>query len=1279
MDKDINNFETPTVVIPESTPPREKDTLDGYLEKYRNYDIETVDKLNLHHIKDLQEKFDKGDVDQDLSRNDIAAAFKELEDATEIPSDENNRKQVGIMSRVVWAGMRDAVLNTNELIPELPLLKNVGIGGGGIAGKTKEQVGEKLQGKVKEGEEPKGILESLGKSIVQFNTAFVPTYKLVSKGIKNPLYAGAVSGAISSFLAFKGADGNIVDISKEYPELYKKLPDFLKGKEGESEFEARIRNTVVGEAVGAIQAPVVKSILGRFKVFKDWYQTEEAVIHFQKKRDARSDFYDKALKSDEFINKPPIDRQPKMTFDDMNELARESSLGFEQLLQTKTPDHTIAKTKNEMIGEGVRAIQIRDEAFNQFSSAIPEYKALLKNGVDGTADNILKEVSKLKQIDEAVKNRPHLAETMEYASKTQSTGVINTMLDNWARFENRDKNKVASLLLDIAELKEPEALKTFTDGLAKTSPELFSRVLVDHAYYSALSGMSTHTTAAISNSVLDPYIWSPLQKTVASGLNTVRDVISRYNINRKIKNLSKEEVSALSTKIKDRSFLENYIGRELTDNESKAFAVGKLKLKEVADSSIKLPGSVKEDFVREIANQKINNGILGYFTETPGRDTYIKEALIGLKSESESMADILIHTAKSMAKPSGYKYTVKSILNPGELLKAGVKDVVAKTARTLIDEDTIKHIDNLESIASKASQMRIDKGVQTEGVGSNTLNILKHKLEFNKGFLDSTSYLIAQATTWLRRNTIDPNAILTTLDDIGKAAAQHSTIKQLAYSRAMKEGLGGFASDTRQQEIITEALKKANGDFMYAADDFIHDIQKQAINKGEARTFTSDPSEGVLKTLLYDAPNKLDDAFSKVGIPLGSMVMLFRKTPLNMLNWAFERLPIAPLTTNFKNTLQYGSAREKDAVMANWVLGSAVVVFAYALGLDGKIIGSGLDRKSRDGAMSLHLPTSNAIKIGDRYLSLQKLQPYSTLLTAPATLSELWRAYPEHYDTDVQVEDLTKQVLAVSTLGLGNFISDMSNMRGTGELIKAISTGNTEGVLNLIANFEALMAVPNFVTQFTSQMQEHVQLADGLIEKIQVRLGMGTVDKTTFFGEPMNKPKHIVPGFLPFEYFPLYEKENNSVVRKILEGSVAAAYPLISPRNVHGKSLHRYTPRQYQKLIDILNNGEYMMSNTEYYSSLMLDKSGEYNDIFMSLLVDSHEHNREPETLAIRHSAQKMLQSANEQRVEQAKFILENIDDEVKRNVRDATEKRFEKNISINRNLQNIIGSYNVK
>ena len=190
---------------------------------------------------------------------------------------------------------------------------------------------------------------------------------------------------------------------------------------------------------------------------------------------------------------------------------------------------------------------------------------------------------------------------------------------------------------------------------------------------------------------------------------------------------------------------------------------------------------------------------------------------------------------------------------------------------------------------------------------------------------------------------------------------------------------------------------------------------------------------------------------------------------------------------------------------------------------------------------------------------------------------------------------------------------------------------------------------------------------------------MGTVDKTTFFGEPMDKPKQIVPGFLPFEYYPLYEKENNSPVRKILSGSVAAGYPLISPRNIHGQSLYIYTPQQYQKLIDILNNGKYMVSNTEYYSSLMLDKNGEYNETFLSLLADSHESNNSPEALETRRSVQKMLKAVNENRVSQAKFILENTDDDVKSKVMDATEKRFAKSISIDRNLQNIVGPNNVK
>ena len=890
----------------------------------------------------------------------------------------------------------------------------------------------------------------------------------------------------------------------------------------------------------------------------------------------------------------------------------------------------------------------------------------------------MNEIAKLKGIDEAVKNRPHLAETMAYASKVESTGIVNSLVTHWQRFEGRDKNKVASLLLDMAELKEPEALKSFTNGLAKTSFELFSQVFLDHAYFSTLSGMSTHSVAAISNSVVDPYIWSPLQKTAASGLSTVRDVVSKYSVMNKIKSLSKQDVSTLSTKIKDREFLERYIGRGLSDKEQQAFSVGKLKLEEVAKSALELPPTVKSDFVHEIANQKMNKGIIGYFTETLGKDTYLKEALIGLKAETESMADILIHTAKSMAQPSKYDYSLKGLKNPGEMLKAGVKDVVAKATRPFLSDETLRHVDNMESIAAKASTMRIDRGVQTEGVTRGSLDIVKHKLALDPGFINSCSYRLAQTTTWLRRNTIDPNAVLSTLDDIGKGAAQHATIKQMAYARAMKEGLSGAASEMRQQEVISSALKRANGDFMLASDDFIRDVQKQAINRGETRTFTNAPEEGYLKTLLYDLPNKLDDATSKVGIPLGSIMMLYKRTPLNMLSWAFDKLPTAPLTTKFQEALKSGG-RAADDAMANWVLGSSVMVGVHALGLDGKIIGSAGGRKERDVRSSLHEPASNSIKIGDTYFSLQKLQPYSTLLTYPITLSEIMRMHPEHNDDEV-VDDLANQVISIATMGIGNLVADFNNMRGTGELIKAVSTGNMEGVGSLLENFAASMIVPNFVTQFTSHMQEHVQLAEGLVDKIKIRLGMGTVDKTTFFGEPMDKPKQIVPGFLPFEYYPVYEKENETNVHKILRASVAAAYPLISPRNIHdSKSMYKYTPQQYQKMIDILNDGKYMPSNTEYYSALMLDKNGEYNSNFLQLLVNDQEGVKSDENTFTRVSLQNLLQSVNRDRIMQAKYILQNTDAELRSNLADATEKRFVKNISPDRNLQNIVGPVNVK
>lgn len=1282
MNENMNGFEQPEVTIDEPIVPREKDKLDGYIEKYREYDSNTVDKLNLHHIKDLQEKHDNGQIDLDLSRDDIANAFKELEDTTEIPSDEVNQKQAGVMSRTIYAGMRDAALSVNELLPEIPYLKDIGIGGG-VIGKTKEQVSEKIDKKLgPDAAHPEGLLEDIAKTITQFNAAFIPTYKLVSKGIKNPVYAGVVSGTISGFLAFKGSDGSMVDLGKEFPGVYKHLPDFIKGKLGESELKARLRNTFISDVFGAAQGKVINAVTKRFNLVKNKKQTDEAVIHFQKRKDAREEYYDKALKNSEERSAPPIDRQNPMTDAEMLKLSEQSNLTKEQLLQNKIPEHgNISKTKYGFIGDKVKGVNIRHEAFNEFSSAIPEYRALLKNGVDGTADNILDEVSKLKELDEAVKNLADFPETMSYASRTRSTGIINTMVDKWQKFETRDKDMIANLMLDIAELKDPEALKSFTDGFVKTSPELFRQVFKDHAMYSMLSGTSTHSIAGISNSVIDPFIWSPLQKTVASGLSTVRDVISTYNISNKIKSLSKEDVSSLSTKIKNRDFLESYIGRGLTKEEAKAFSVGKLKLEEVAESHLKLPANVKSDFVHEIANQKINQGVIGYFTETPGKDTYLKEALIGLKSEASSIFDILSHTAKTMAQPSEYNYSPKGLIkNPGEMLKAGVKDVVAKATRLFLDDETLKHVDNMEGIAAKASTMRIDRGVQTEGASSGTLGILKHKLLLDPKFGDSLVYKLAQGTSWMRRNTIDPHAILSTLDDIGSGAAQHSIIKQEAYAKSMREGLKGGDSAARQSEIIAESLRRADGDFMFAADDFIRSIQEKAIKKGQERTFTTPLEEGLTKTLLYDAQNQLDNMFSAYNpIPLGSIMMMFKKTPINMMTWAYNKMPVYSLSNKFRDTLKYGTGREKDELMANWVLGSAVMVGTHALGLDKKIIGSAFDKKQADFHTSLHEPIGNAIKIGDTAFSLQKLQPYSTLLTLPATLSQLWRMHPEHTD-DAEVNDLSSQVIKVGVLAIGNFVSDMNNMRGIGELLKAVSTGKTEGVQNILEGFAANMLVPNFIQQFAKHAHEHVQVTDSLIDKIKIRLGMGTVDKTTFFGEPLSKPKEIVPGFLPFEYYPLYEEDNNSTVKKILAGSVAAAYPLISPRNIHdSKSMYKYTPQQYQKMIDILNDGKYMPSNIEHYSALMLDKNGEYNSNFLQLLVNDQEGVKSDENTFNRVYLQNLLQSVNRDRISQAKYILQNTDAELRSNLADATEKRFVKNISPDRNLQNIVGPVNVK
>jgi hypothetical protein len=1248
------------LIINDDQPVIQADELDSFLTKYRAYDYKTAKKLNLTSLKSLQDDYDKGVTDSDLSRQDLISMFKELESSVEVPDNEENFIQSNFISRTLFAGVRDAALNANEFIPTLPfsISEKTGIGKGGIM-RTEKDVADNINKSLPaNAAQPNGIVESLAKNFAQFNAAFVPTYIATSKIVKNPVYAAGISAGLSSFLAFKGEDGNIIDLAKN-TEFYKLLPDFLQDKENETEFEARLRNLVVDTVTGAAAGKAAKEVVGRVKMFKNWLQTNEAVIFFEKQKNERLGKYQTV---------PPVDRQQPMTFADMEKFAQNSSVTKDTLLNQKLSDNNIPKTKSEIIGDVVKGSQIRQEAIDTFSTAIPGYRAMLKNGVIGTADNIIEEIIGLKNLDEAVKNRTHTPESMAYLSQQPGTTVVNNLSKNLQQFKNTNKTKLANLLLDVAEMKDLKAMETFTDNISKTSPELFSKVMLDHANYSTLSGMSTFSSAAIANSVIDPFVYSPLQTTVAAGLSTVKSVVSKAVRAKRLNNLSDQEVETLSTKLKDKSFLENYIGRELSKEEGDAFSVGKLKLKEISGAELKLPATVKDDFIAEIANKKIHTGIVGYFTENPTKDTYLKEALIGFKADGEAVADILIHTSKSLAKYSGHKYTANDLVNPGVATKSLAKDAVASVIRPFLSDESIKHVDNLNNIAEQSNKFRIDQGVFTEGVTSDTLEILKHKVSLDPSFVNSLSYKLGQATTWLRNNTVDPQGVLTSLDNIGQGAAQHSTIKRMAYAQAIKTGGDSISIE---KDIIAKSLNDSTGNFMTAADPFVREVHKEAIQRGKVRTFTETPQDGILKTLLHDLPNKVDDATSKFGVPLGSVAMLFKKTPINMLTWSFNKLPTAPLTEEFREGLKAGG-RKADEVMANWVIGSSVVSSVFALGLDGKIIGSGGGKQERDYRTSLHQPTSNAIKIGDKFYSLKKLQPFSSLLTIPVSLQEIWRMHPEHSD-DPELEDYAKQLMGIATLGLGNVISDTANMRGAGELLKAISTGNTEGVGSLLENFAASMAVPAFVNQFTSKIQEHEQIADSLFEKIQTRLGFGTYDKTTFFGEPISKAKQIVPGFVPFEYYPLYDKEKNSPVRKILEGSFAVGYPLVSPKNIHGQSLTKYTPRQYQKMIDILNDGKYMPSNLEYYSALMLDKNGEFSDTFLDLVIseqiDENTEDLQPTKAVLRN----FLKTTTQKRVAKAKFLLSIEDPEVKEQKQKEAEEHFKQQLKANENLGKIV------
>lgn len=300
-----------------------------------------------------------------------------------------------------------------------------------------------------------------------------------------------------------------------------------------------------------------------------------------------------------------------------------------------------------------------------------------------------------------------------------------------------------------------------------------------------------------------------------------------------------------------------------------------------------------------------------------------------------------------------------------------------------------------------------------------------------------------------------PTRLLLTQDEFFKSIARRGELNAQAFKKAFDESGGNRQKldelFTKYKEEPTEAMQKA------------------AEREAEYRTFQSELGRTGKNFQRFLAQS-----------PTASFFIPFFKSPANLLKYAAERSPLAPLSDRWMTEIKAGG-RQRDEALAKLSLGIGATGALVSYALEGKITGSGpTDPKERAALLATGWQPYS-IKVGDTYYSIGRLDPYATLFGAVADAVTA---------KDYMTQEEYEKALAFIPFSIASNIAQKTYLQGFTNLYESLAGDYADitTVEKFIRDTAAGLAVPNLFRQAGAAIDPQVREANSIIKEVQNRI-----------------------------------------------------------------------------------------------------------------------------------------------------------------------------------------------
>jgi len=236
-------------------------------------------------------------------------------------------------------------------------------------------------------------------------------------------------------------------------------------------------------------------------------------------------------------------------------------------------------------------------------------------------------------------------------------------------------------------------------------------------------------------------------------------------------------------------------------------------------------------------------------------------------------------------------------------------------------------------------------------------------------------------------------------------------------------------------------------------------------------------------------------------VPALGFLMPFVKTPTNLLIWAVERNPIEA-TLNLRKHMDNPEMRGE--MVGRLSAGLLMYGVAVTAAFNGAITGRGPSDPNVRKALMDSGWQPNSIRIGDRYVSYSRFDPYASILGLMGDAVDIANQRYLSEKEQAEMIDMTAKVVVGS---IANNMVNKTYLTGLRNMLDAIMNWETKG--QAFVGSLAGAVIPNALTQPYTHFQDEMAAPREIMDRIMARIPGygGTVDKRrNALGEAMDNP-----------------------------------------------------------------------------------------------------------------------------------------------------------------------------